>query len=129
MKSGKKIVLVVDDNPDVTGVIKQGLEYLYPSEYYVICVDCGKKCFDVLEKVDQIPDIILLDVPMPVMKVWEVLDQLESHSQWKYIPIIFLGEERDSAAKKFGTFLGIDLIEKPFTIKSLKEKINKILEQ
>ena len=50
MNNGKKNILVVDDNADISGLIKQGLEYLYPTEYHVICVNCGKKCFEALKK-------------------------------------------------------------------------------
>ena len=129
MNNGKKSILVVDDDADITGLIKQGLEYLYPSEYHVVYVNSGKKCFEVLEKNDQIPDIILLDISIPVMNVWEVLVQLNSHSPWKYIPVIFLSAEKDIVAKNFGKFLGIDLIEKPFEIENLKLRIEKILER
>lgn len=62
-----KNIMVVDDNPDVVNVVKQGLEYIYPSKYKVICAKSGKKCFELLEKYDSIPDVILLDIMMPDM--------------------------------------------------------------
>jgi CheY-like chemotaxis protein len=129
MNNGKKNILVIDDNADITDFIKQNLEYLYPSEYHVICVNCGKKCFGVLEKNDSIPDLILLDISMPEMDGWEVLDCLKRNPQWRYIPIIFLSGKTDQVAKNFGKIFGDDFIEKPFEIKNLKERIDKILKQ
>ena len=44
-----KNIMVEDNNPDITSVIKQGLEYSYPAKYSVTCVDSGEKCFELLE--------------------------------------------------------------------------------
>ena len=127
MNNCKKNILVIDENIDITGFIKQGLEYLYPSEYHVICVNCRKKCFEVLKKSYIIPDIILLDISMSRTNIWEVLNQLRSNPQWKNIHIIFLSEARDTISKIFGNFFDIDLIEKPFEIEDLKIRIEKVL--
>ena len=129
MNNGKKNVLVVDDNTDITDFIKQGLEYLYPAEYNVLCVNFGKKCFEILEKAHNLPDVVLLDISMPDMNGWEVLDYLKRNSHWKNIPIIFISGESDKLAKTFGKIFGDDFVEKPFEIKNLKVIIEKILEQ
>jgi DNA-binding response OmpR family regulator len=129
MNNGKKNILVVDDDADITGLVKQGLEYLYPTEYHVICVNCGKKCFEVLEKNDQIPDIILLDIKMPDMDGLEVFDYLKLNSKWKVIPVIFLSEETDRDTKRNSKSLGDDFVEKPFEIENLKLRIEKVLER
>lgn len=123
-----KNIMVVDDNPDVVNVVKQGLEYIYPSEYKVICAKSGKKCFELLEKYDSIPDVILLDIMMPDMNGWEVFDRLKLNPSWKDIPIIFLSGRADRVAKSAGRFLGDDYIEKPFEIMDLKNRIDKILQ-
>lgn len=129
MNNNKKNILVVDENIDITSFIKQGLEYLYPSEYNVICVNCRKKCFEVLKKSHIIPDVILLDISMSCRNVWEALNQLNSNFQWKNIHIIFLSEARDTVSKNFGNFFGFDLIEKPFEIENLKIRIERVLAQ
>lgn len=129
MNNGKKNILVVDNDADITGLIKQGLEYLYPSEYYVICVNCGKKCFELLEKNSTLPDIILLDISMPDMNGWDVLDYLKRNPKWRYIPIVFISGESDKTAKYFGKIFGVDFVEKPFEIKNLKVLLEEILER
>ncbi len=129
MNNGKKNILVVDDNADITGLIKQGLEYLYPTEYHVICVNCGKKCFELLEKNPTQPDVILLDISMPDMKGWVALDYLKRNTKWRYIPIIFISGESDKKAKYFGKIFGDDFVEKPFEIENLKIRIERVLER
>ena len=126
---GKKNILAVDDDVDITGLIKQGLEYLYPTKYHVICVNCGKKCFEVLEKNDQIPDIILLDIKMPDMNGLEVFDYLKLNLKWRLIPVIFLSEKIDIDTKRNSKFLDEEFLEKPFEIENLKVRIEKILER
>ncbi len=44
-----KNIIIVYSNPDITGGIKQGLEYSYPAKYSVTCIDSEEKCFELLE--------------------------------------------------------------------------------
>ena len=85
--------------------------------------------FEVLEKSHTIPTVILLDISMPKMNGWGVLDSLKRNPQWKYIPIIFISGEKDNLAKNFGKIFGNDFIEKPFEIKNLKVRIERVLER
>ena len=122
----KKIIFVVDDEPDVTQSVKWALEYLSPSEYNVICVDNGKDCLELLQK-KQIPDLILLDIMMPGMSGWMLSDRLRENSSWKNIPIVFLTARRDEFAEKVGKKIAKDFITKPFDIHDLKKRVNKVL--
>ena len=124
-----KKILVVDDNNDITSYVKQGLEYLYPAEYHVICVNCGKKCLEMLEKNDQIPDIILLDIKMPDMNGWEVFDKLRANKDWKNIPVVILTARSDGFAEHAGGLIADDFIEKPIDIKELKTRIDNVIKR
>ena len=124
----KKIIFVVDDDPDVTHSVKQALEYYYPTMYVVTCVEDGKKCLELLQA-KQIPDLILLDIMMPGMSGWMLSDRLKENPSWKNIPVVFLTVRTDSFAKKAGRSLCEDYIEKPFDIEDLKKRIDKILKK
>ena len=113
-----KKVLVVDDNPDVIFSVKSGFETL-DKNYMVKGVDSGKKCLEFLQ--NEIPDIILMDIMMPEMSGWKTFDKIKENVAWQDIPIIFL------TARTAGGFLGEDYIEKPFEIKDLVARINKVL--
>ncbi|MEM0492977.1 MAG: response regulator [Candidatus Thermoplasmatota archaeon] len=123
---GKKI-MVVDDSQIITYTVKEGLEHL-DSSYSVIEADSGKKCFELLEK-NIIPDIILLDIMMPGMNGWQVYKQLRKNEKWKRIPVAFLTAKTDNFSRGFGKILADAYIEKPFDIKELKERIDKLLEK
>ena len=64
---------------------------------------------------------------MPGMSGWKVFDKLKDNASWEKIPIIFLTARTDKIAENAGGFLGNDFIEKPFDIKDLKSRIDKVL--
>jgi len=118
-------IMVVDDDPGVIYTIKNGLESL-GSDYEIISAENGKKCLELLEN-NQIPDLIILDILMPVMSGWETFQKIREKLSGEELPIIFLTARKDQIAKNAGGFLGEDFIEKPFKLPDLKEKIDKIL--
>ena len=119
-----KNVLVVDDNPDVIFTVKSGLESL-DNKFKIKGVNNGRKCLEFLQ--NEKPDLILLDIMMPEMSGWKTFDKIKENTDWKNIPIIFLTARTDRVAKNAGGFLGEDYIEKPFEIKDLIGRINKVL--
>ena len=128
MNKGRKNILLISDDIVTYGHIKQGLEYFYPAEYNVICVNYGIKCCEV-KKNHIFPDVILLDISIPEMDGWEFINYLKRNPKWKCIPIIFIGGEGDKIAKFFGKIFANVLIEKPFEINNLKLRIERVLEQ
>ena len=122
----KKTIMVVDDNPDVIYSLKKGLEGT-TAEYDIIGAENGQQCFELLQS--KVPDLIILDIMMPGMSGWQIFDKLKENASWQSIPIVFLTARTDDTAKKAGGFLGEDYIEKPFNIKDLKYRIDKILKK
>jgi CheY-like chemotaxis protein len=118
-------IMVVDDDPGIIYTIKNGLESLN-SDYEIITAENGKECLDLLEK-NQIPDLIILDIMMPVMGGWETFKEIREKLPSEKLPIIFMTARKDHIAKKAGGFLAEDYIEKPFKLPDLKQKIDKIL--
>ena len=121
-----KKIMLVDDEQDQIFSIKAGFEQEFPKEYEIIGVESGKKCFELLEK-NVIPDLILLDIMMPNMDGWEVLDKLRAHEKWKNIPVIFITARSDGLATNAGAMIAEDYIEKPIEIKELKTRIDNVL--
>ena len=67
----KKTILVVDD--DKANLLRAKM--LLQGEYHVVLVISGKQALQFLEK--RIPDLILLDIEMPDMNGYEVLDEIQ----------------------------------------------------
>jgi two-component system response regulator VicR len=118
-------IMIVDDDPDVKYTVKYGIEKL-DSNYIIININSGKECIEVLKK-GNVPDLILLDINMPEMSGWETYKKIREKFNQEELPIVFLTARTDSIAKNAGYFLADDYIEKPFKIKELKDRIDRIL--
>jgi len=123
-----KKIMIVDDEQDQVFSIKTGFETEYPEEYEIIGAESGKKCFEILET-NILPDLILLDIMMPVMDGWEVFDKLRANQKYKNIPVIFLTARSDGFAANAGSMIADDYIEKPIDIDELKARIEKVLKK
>ena len=117
--------MVVDDDPDVVLSIKQLLEGS-SDEYVVLGADSGMQCLELLKN-NKLPDLILLDIIMPEMNGWDTYYKLRENPFWNKIPVIFLTVRTDKAAEYTGRLLGAEYMTKPFDIKDLKERIDKVL--
>jgi len=123
----KNKIMLVDDNPDLTYLVKKRLER-FDEGYEVIVAKNASECFDLLKQ-GQLPDLILLDIMMPGMNGWDVLAMLRNNVPWKEIPVIFLTAKTDDLSKGLGTITSDGYITKPFDIAELKVIIKKILEE
>ncbi|HAZ47253.1 MAG TPA: hybrid sensor histidine kinase/response regulator [Cyanobacteria bacterium UBA11369] len=104
------LILVVDDNNQNLQLIGDILE---EAGYETTFAMNGKRAFERIATAQ--PDLILLDLMMPVMDGLEVCTQLKANPVYRSIPIIFLtaSTEKDDLVKAFK--LGaVDYITKPF---------------
>ncbi len=81
----KPKILVVDDERDVVEFIEQALT---AESFEVVKAYDGLSALDVAET--EMPDLILLDIMMPMMSGYEVAEQLKANPQTQEIPIICL---------------------------------------
>ena len=118
----KKLVFIVDDN-EVN--LTAGVEAL-EDEYEVLTMLSAKKMFDLIELFNKIPDLILLDVEMPVMNGLEAIVELKKREKWRNIPVVFLTGWADDGLQVDAEDLGAhDVIGKPFDPVALSECVGK----
>jgi DNA-binding response OmpR family regulator len=122
-----KKILVVDDENDVLISLKQGLEDS-AKDIQVLTAKSGMQCFEILKNGEK-PDIIILDIMMPGMNGWQVLNRLRENPEWNNIPVVFLTAKNDDFTKTFGKSITADFIEKPFELDNIKKRINYILDK
>ena len=120
----RKKIMVVDDEPDILFTVGQVLE---TSGYEVIKAKDGKECIELLNQLSEIPDLVLLDIMMPEISGWDVAAKIKENPRWKEIPIVFLTAKGDIMSIGMGNLTAEDYIVKPFDIKDLKERVDKIL--
>lgn len=117
--SGSKI-LIVDDNVDNLRLLGNILDN---ANYLIEFAKDGEKGLIMAEKT--LPDLILLDIMMPIMDGYEVCEKLKSNKKTEKIPIIFLSAKTDteSIVKGFRKG-GSDFLSKPFNKEELLARVN-----
>ena len=114
----RKRVLLVDDEPGILKVISIKLRI---SGFGVITAHGGQEALNLLKT--ESPDIVLLDVIMPGIDGFEVLQQLRAFSK---LPVIVFSA-RSSVAEQALSLGASDFILKPFLPEELAEKIKETI--
>ena len=117
-------ILVVEDNEE----LKVFLKNILSENYTVITAPNGKKGLQ--HAVDNIPDLIISDVMMPVMDGLEMIRQIKENNNICHIPIIVLSAKASLDDRIAGLEQGVDdYITKPFSATYLKTRIASLLRQ
>lgn len=77
-------MLVVDDDLAIREVVS---EVLLDEGYEVTCAADGAQAMEAMRRAPR-PDLVLLDLMMPVMSGWEVLEQVHDDSELSRVPIV-----------------------------------------
>jgi len=123
-KADKIKILIVDDEPDLVQTLRDRLEM---NGYDIVTANNGKEGLE--KAVQEKPNIILLDVIMPVMDGLEMLEALRKHPECKDCAIIMLTARSQRQDIVRAKVCGIqDYVVKPFDLSELVEKIESIVE-
>ena len=117
-------VLYVEDNDDNVFMLKMRLELL--SDFEVLTAEDGEKGCAIAAS--EHPDIILMDLEMPVMDGWEATRRLKSNPQTRDIPIIALSAHALAGERKKALAAGCNEYEtKPIGFDRLVSTVRRIL--
>ncbi|MBU4370191.1 response regulator [Patescibacteria group bacterium] len=121
----KKKILICEDEPDMRGLLQSMIE---SADYDVITAEDGQKSLDLAIK--ERPDMILLDLVMPKLSGFEVLEKLRYEPATQEIPVIILsnlGQEKEvSKGKSLGA---VDyLIKADVHLTEILDKISKYID-
>jgi DNA-binding response OmpR family regulator len=123
-KAEKPKILIVEDEPELVQTIQDRLE-MY--EYRVLTAGNGKEGLE--KAIEEKPDIVLLDVNMPTMDGFEMLEALRKHPEGAGCVVMMVtvrdGKEDIARAEACGIE---DYVTKPFELGELVEKIERALE-
>jgi CheY-like chemotaxis protein len=115
----KKIVLVVEDDIYILDSIKLLLEL---EDYDVVCANNGQEGIDRLNSMSVLPNIILLDLMMPVKDGFEFRNEQINNPKFAAIPVVVLTAEGNRSARK-DQLKADALINKPFEINYLLDTV------
>lgn len=116
-------ILVVDDEPDIAAVVAYNLAR---SHYRVSTASSGTEALNAA--VREKPDLIVLDVMLPEMSGYEVLEKLRQHSDTRDTGVILLTARTEEEDRVKGLSLGADdYLAKPFSPKELVLRVEAVL--
>jgi two-component system phosphate regulon response regulator PhoB len=112
-------VLVIEDDPDLTAVLKYNLKQ---NGYEVLTASDGR---DGLRQAQlALPEVVLLDLMLPLVDGLEVCRRLRSDPQTKDMLIVMLTAKSEETDQVVGLSLGADdYVTKPFSVKVLLERL------
>ena len=118
-----KTVLIADDEPNIVAA----LEYLLERNGYRVLI--ARNGDEALQQVEEhLPDLVLLDVMMPLRNGFEVCQKIRENAEWKHIKIVMLTAKGRQTEISKGMALGADAyLLKPFATKELLEQVRRLL--
>src|SRR5437899_7234123 len=124
MKSDRPRVLLVDDYPDAREMYTEYLEF---SGFEV--VEAGNGIEALQRAIDAAPDIILMDLSLPVMDGWEATRRLKADKRTASIPVVALTGHALAGISEGAKRAGCDaFVTKPCLPEDLVKEIRRILE-
>jgi DNA-binding response OmpR family regulator len=120
----KHRVLIVEDEHDIAGLIKHTLERGAAAEAEI--VGSGDAALKVVTA--RPPDLIILDLSLPVLSGIVVCRVLRARSDARHLPIIMLTAKSSESDRVLGLELGADdYVTKPFSLRELTARVRAVL--
>ena len=117
-------ILIADDEPSIVAAVEFLLQR---NGYEVHIARNGDEALKLVE--DCNPDLVLLDVMMPVRSGYEVCTRIRERADWRHVKIIMLTAKGRDAEVSKGLAMGADVyVTKPFSTRELMTKIKELLE-
>lgn len=116
-------ILIVDDEPNIV----MTLEYTFKkNNFEVFIARDGQEALEILKS--QFPDVIILDIMMPLVDGFETLQHIRQNEQLNHCKVIFLSAKNKDSDIEKGLALGADAyLTKPFSLKKVVEKVTDLL--
>lgn len=123
MQEERQKILIVDDTPANIQILHEILQ----SDYVIFFATNGPDALRIVQR--EIPDLILLDIMMPVMDGYEVCTRIKADPRTHQIPVIFITAMTDEGDEAKGLECGaIDYITKPISPPIVTARVRNHLE-
>ncbi len=122
-ESQQKTILIADDEPGQRALLEMVLS---AEGYRVTAVEDGRQVLDYLK--EQTPDLMILDVKMPVLSGIDVCDRVKRIKRLQHIPIIILTALKDERIQTEARLAKADaVVLKPLSGKDFRLKVKSLL--
>ena len=121
--AGERHILVVDDEPHIGRIIQMKLER---GPYRVSLASDGREALDVLRGEEPV-DLVLLDIMMPFVSGFDVLQEIRRYPHRESTPVIMLTAKGQATDRTRALELGAtDFLTKPFSPNKLLGRIDEL---
>jgi CheY-like chemotaxis protein len=123
-----KRVLLIDDDRDDADLFKEALFEINSAIVFEHYEDSKAGLKLLLEKQTDLPDLIFLDINMPIVSGWQCLTEFKKTEHLKHIPVILFTTSSQTKEKEIADELGAEgFITKPNEYKALKELLSSVV--
>lgn len=120
MHSAEQLILIIEDQPDIADILKS---YLERGGYRVVVAADGQVGSDLHSRLN--PDLVLLDMSIPLMDGWQVLSEIRHRGTTPVIIVTARDDDTDKvAALRFGAD---DYVTKPFNPSVIVARVGAVL--
>ena len=118
-----KSIVAVDDS----GIVLKMITKVLGDKYELHAFSSGMRALKFLK--DRVPDLIILDIDMPEINGYEMLEEIKKRDQLRYTPVIFLTSNSDKSYVVRAVASGAkDYVVKPIDADILLEKVGALLD-
>ena len=122
----RKRIVAVDDSNVVLKTLKNVLD---KDQYELHAFSAGTRALEYLEQKDKIPDLIILDIEMPFMSGYDVLERIKKMPHLRLVPVIFLTSNNQKKEVMKAVTDGVkDYVVKPIDKEVLLKKLYLLFE-
>ncbi len=112
-------ILVVEDDPDLLAILRAAAE-LHGHE--VIAASDGAQALEAIRTLQ--PDLVLLDLMLPVVDGYHVLSSIRAHSQVRDVPVVVVSARASDGERALGLSLGAtEYVTKPYDVRALMGRV------
>ena len=122
----KKRIVAVDDSNVVLKTLKNVLD---KEGFELHAFSTGTRALEYLGQKEKIPDLIILDIEMPIMNGYDVLDRIKKIPYLRHVPVIFLTSNNQKKEVMKAVTDGVkDYVVKPIDKEILLKKLYSLME-
>lgn len=123
----KLSIMIIDDDKMTCSLIKK----IFDKDYQVIVKNNGKEAIEYLSSLNEVKNnisCIFLDLLMPVLDGFSVLDYLSDHNYLSKLPVIIISGNYDKETRrKAYSYQIADMLEKPFNVQVVRHRIENLI--
>lgn len=118
-------LLIVDD----AEINLELLTEIFKDSYNILTANNGEAALGIMKENPDI-DVVLLDIVMPKMNGYQVLETMKKDEKLRFLPVIIITSSDDSETEVKAIELGaVDFISRPFNAKTVKIRVSNVISQ